>query len=172
VLYFRYLGSHKSAPVNIPFSLICLWILIAPNFLIAQEIYSNYHVEVIRLDDRVFLLKEHQDYTVNCLVITGDDGLLLMDTGFGELGEYLRDALKSLGKQVKVIINSHVHDNHMIINQLFDKDVLIMAIRIVRMPLHSSDLGCKPQTTIPPLILMEPRYFSFLTPEVIHSAIS
>lgn len=112
--------------MKLPFFLAFFLAMITPQRMLAQEIYSNDHVEVIRLENRTFLLQEHHDFSTNCLVITGESGLLLIDTGFGEVGEYLMDAIKSLGKEVKVIVNSHGHHDHMGGNQLFDKEVLVI----------------------------------------------
>ena len=71
-------------------------------WLHSQVIYSNDQVDVIKLEENIFLLKENYKFTANCLVIAGDKGLMMLDTGFEEIGEYLVDAVKSLGKEVKM----------------------------------------------------------------------
>jgi len=106
--------------------LVLLWSLLPPTDLPAQEIYSNEQVKVIRLSNQAYLLTQDYDYPANCLVIAGDEGLMLIDTGFGELGESLLDALQVLGKPVKVIVNSHAHGDHVGGNSLFGPDVLII----------------------------------------------
>lgn len=112
--------------MKISFFLISFLTMISPHWIIAQEIYSNDHVDVIRMDQQTFLLKETYNFSANCVVIAGDNGLMLLDSGFGEVGEYLLDALGVLGKKVKVIVNSHAHHDHMGGNHLFDKDVLVI----------------------------------------------
>ena len=92
----------------------------------SQVIYTNDYVEVIRIQDEVFLLKQNYEFTANCLAIVGEDGILLLDSGFGEIGEHLVDALKALGKEVKVIVNSHAHHDHMGANALFGKEVEVV----------------------------------------------
>jgi cyclase len=106
--------------------LVLLWVLLPLPDLCAQEIYSNEHVKVIRLSNQAYLLTQEQDYPSNCLVIAGEEGLMLIDTGFGEFGESLVDALEVLGKPVKVIVNSHAHGDHMGGNSLFGRDVLFI----------------------------------------------
>lgn len=107
-------------------SLAILLSLITVQWMSAQVIYSNEQVDVIRLDDNIFLLKENFKFSANCVVVAGDNGLLLLDSGFGEVGEYLVDALKALGKEVKVIVNSHGHSDHIGANPMFGKDVLVI----------------------------------------------
>lgn len=112
--------------LKISFLLASFLIIIIPEWIIAQEIYSNEHVELNRLDERTFLLKETYSFSANCLVLAGDNGLMLIDSGFGEVGEHLVDALGALGKQVSVIVNSHAHHDHIGANHLFPKDVLVI----------------------------------------------
>lgn len=107
-------------------SLLLFLCMITPHQIIAQKIYSNDHVDVIRLDEHTFLLQENYDFSANCVVIEGDKGLMLLDTGFGEMGEYLIDAIQSFDKEVMVIVNSHGHHDHIGGNRLFSKDVLII----------------------------------------------
>jgi glyoxylase-like metal-dependent hydrolase (beta-lactamase superfamily II) len=100
--------------------------LLTPQWSMAQEIYSNDHVEVIKLSEQAFLLRENFDFAANCVLIEGEKGLLLIDTGFEELGEYLIDAIHSFGKEVSVIVNSHGHNDHVGGNYLFSKNVLFI----------------------------------------------
>lgn len=112
--------------LKISFLLASLLTMIIPQWIIAQEIYSNEHVELRRLDEGTFLLKETYSFSANCLVLAGENGLMLLDSGFGEVSEHLMDALGALGKQVRVIVNSHAHHDHMGANHLFPKDVLVI----------------------------------------------
>jgi len=91
-----------------------------------QSVYHNEHVDVIPLHDKAFLLQVRSDFTANCLLIEGKEGLLIVDTGFEDTGEYFKDAISSFDKPVKAIVNSHAHHDHMGANQLFGKDVLLI----------------------------------------------
>ena len=72
------------------------------------------------------MLKVTSGFTANCLLIEGESGLLLVDSGFGESGEELKQAIDLFGKEVKVIVNSHGHHDHLGGNQKFGKEVLII----------------------------------------------
>ena len=58
---------------------------------------------------------------VNCAVLEGSDGLIVIDTGPSRrYGEALRDALANLsGKPIAAIINTHHHPDHFFGNQVF-----------------------------------------------------
>jgi len=88
-----------------------------------QMLYNNDNVEVHILDENLFLLKETFRFTANILAISGEDGLLIMDTGFGEVSDDLKDAVNFLGKDVKVIINSHLHGDHKGGNKSFGEGI-------------------------------------------------
>jgi len=92
----------------------------------AQMIYSNENVEVHKLDKKLFLLKENTRFTANILALTSEDGILLMDTGFGDVSDDLADAVNFLGKKVRVIINSHHHGDHTGANAAFGNRVKII----------------------------------------------
>jgi glyoxylase-like metal-dependent hydrolase (beta-lactamase superfamily II) len=91
----------------------------------SQIIYSNEQVDVIKLEENVFLLKENYKFTANCLAIAGDNELLLLDTGFGEVAPELADAILFLQKEVTVIVNSHGHPDHVGANGIFGNNVTI-----------------------------------------------
>jgi len=92
----------------------------------SQLQYSNDQVEVIRLDETVYLLKENYSFTANSLAISGEKELLLIDTGFREIARDYFDAVSYLGMEVAFIINSHGHSDHVGANTLFGKDVRIV----------------------------------------------
>ena len=92
----------------------------------SQLMYSNEIVEVHKLDNNLFLLKENTRFTANILALTGEEGVLLMDTGFGDVSDELVDAVNFLGGNVRVIINSHNHGDHTGGNAAFGKGVQII----------------------------------------------
>jgi glyoxylase-like metal-dependent hydrolase (beta-lactamase superfamily II) len=94
--------------------------------VLSQIVYSNNHVELTKLDNNVFLLKEKYRFTANILAITGDESILLLDTGFREIADDLVDAVKYLGKNVEIIINSHGHGDHVGANTSFGSNAIVM----------------------------------------------
>ena len=108
------------------FALICLIYGFISAFSFGQQIYTNRNVELYKLDEDFFLLKENTRWTANILAISGTEGILLMDTGFAEASGDLADAVNFLGKDVTVIINSHFHFDHTGGNEAFGKGVRII----------------------------------------------
>jgi glyoxylase-like metal-dependent hydrolase (beta-lactamase superfamily II) len=106
--------------------LLFILVLLSPQGLPGQSLYSNEHVDVVELHDNAYLLQVKSDFTANCLLIEGENGLLIVDTGFEDTKEYFKDAIDSFGKPVKAIVNSHAHHDHLGANQLFGEDVLII----------------------------------------------
>jgi len=91
----------------------------------SQIIYSNDQVDVIKLEENIFLLKQNYKFTANCLAIAGENELLILDTGFGEIAPELADAIIFLKKEVTVIVNSHGHGDHVGANEIFGNSVTI-----------------------------------------------
>lgn len=91
----------------------------------SQVVYSNENVEVTKITENVFKLRETINFTANIIALTGSDSVLLMDTGFKQAGSDLSDAIRYLNKgTVKYIINSHGHGDHVGANELFSKDAV------------------------------------------------
>ncbi|UCC43835.1 MAG: MBL fold metallo-hydrolase [Candidatus Zixiibacteriota bacterium] len=66
-------------------------------------------------------------YSTNLVASVGEDGILLVDAGFGETGQALRDTLAALGDgQLKLIISTHYHGDHTFGNQFLKNQATIM----------------------------------------------
>lgn len=63
----------------------------------------------------------------NLIASVGEDGILLIDAGFGATGEKLRDTLKALGNgDLRLAVNTHGHGDHAFGNRfLADHSVII-----------------------------------------------
>lgn len=75
------------------------------------------------------------DYSLrpNLLVFQGDDGLLIVDTGFKRTGKKLQETLTHMGKgKLKYLVNTHLHGDHNEANVFFtgekvaDSDVIVI----------------------------------------------
>lgn len=85
--------------------------------------------EIKKINDRVYALlgpigfpsKENQGYMVNSAVLIGDDGVVLVDTGFSdEIGRHLKKTIAGItDKPVTHIINTHHHGDHVLGNTAF-----------------------------------------------------
>ncbi|MGD8570338.1 MAG: MBL fold metallo-hydrolase [Gammaproteobacteria bacterium] len=84
---------------------------------------------VQKLNDQVYALlgpigfpgKDNHGYMVNSAVIIGDQGVILIDTGFtNKIGRHLKSAIADItDKPVTHIINTHHHGDHTLGNSAF-----------------------------------------------------
>lgn len=87
-------------------------------------------VKVTKLTGNVFML---QGRGGNIGVLTGPEGILIVDDDYKEMGEKVRDALKGLGSpNPRFIMNTHWHGDHTQNNIFFGKDAVILAHENVR----------------------------------------
>lgn len=93
--------------------------------------------EVVKVNERVYALlgpmemptAENRGYMVNSAVIIGDEGVILVDTGFtDEIGTRLREEIARLTpKPVTHIINTHHHGDHTLGNIAFPEAEVMSA---------------------------------------------
>ncbi|WP_455206748.1 MBL fold metallo-hydrolase [Kaarinaea lacus] len=93
--------------------------------------------KIVKLNEQVYALlgpigipsKENRGYMVNSTVIIGDNGVILVDTGFtDEIGRHLRETIAGItDKPVTHIINSHHHGDHVLGNSEFAGAEIISA---------------------------------------------
>ena len=83
------------------------------NHTFAQQQGSREDVTIIKIKENFYRIECINDFGVNVLAFCGDDGLLLVDTGFEQTVKTLSEVLKtSFNKNIKYIINSHHHFDH------------------------------------------------------------
>lgn len=69
------------------------------------------------------LQARYEPYDVTVAVVHGADGLLVVDTrGSRRQGEQLREDVRTLGRPVRCIVNTHGHFDHCFGNQCFSGD--------------------------------------------------
>ena len=93
--------------------------------------------EIAKINDQVYALlgpigfpgKENRGYMVNSTAIIGDEGVILVDTGFtDEIGRHLKAAVAQItDKPVTYIINTHHHGDHTLGNSEFEGAQIISA---------------------------------------------
>ena len=84
--------------------------------------------EVVRLSDSVSSILFPKGNQTNLGVSTGDDGILLVDTGFSRRAEKeIRDAISRLGTgKIEYIINTHLHLDHVACNDLGGNTAIVI----------------------------------------------
>lgn len=96
----------------------------------AQTDFDKIQIETVKLSDTVYMLKGAGGNMTACV---GSDGVLLIDTEYGQLYEKIKDALHKLGgEKIRYVINTHWHGDHTNGNVNFAKDAPIIAHRNVR----------------------------------------
>src|SRR5882762_4897224 len=77
---------------------------------LAQENFDTVKIRPIKVDDHIYMLKGSGG---NIRVLTGKDGVLMIDDQFAPLSQKIKDAIKSLDPgEIRFLINTHVHGDH------------------------------------------------------------
>ncbi len=105
-----------------------LWLAIAVMYTVSTQAALP-APKVEKLSERVYVLlgpeglpdKTNQGYMVNSTVIIGEQGVILIDTGFNdEIGTHIKQTIAKLtAKPVTHIINTHHHGDHTLGNSAF-----------------------------------------------------
>ena len=104
--------------------------LAIPCLIFAQAVKQNNNIEITRLADKIWLLKENHHFTANITLLAGPEGILLVDTGFRDAAVDLKKTVEKLSdKKVKYIISTHPNGDHVGGNSVFGKDVLIIGLK-------------------------------------------
>jgi glyoxylase-like metal-dependent hydrolase (beta-lactamase superfamily II) len=75
-----------------------------------QQNFDNVQIEVVPVRSNVFMLVGAGS---NVTVMTGDEGVLVVDTQFGPMSDKILRAIKQLSdKPIRYVINTHVHPDH------------------------------------------------------------
>ncbi len=84
--------------------------------------------EVVRLSDSVSSILFPKGNQTNLVISAGDDGILLVDTGFSRRAEAkLRAVIFGLGNgKVKYILNTHLHQDHVANNSIGGESAAII----------------------------------------------
>jgi len=95
----------------------------------SQQDYSKAEIQTQQISDNIYILTlsnkisyggKQVDWFVNFCVFKGENGLLLVDNGFEETADKLKEAIKKIsGKEVKYVINTHYHPDHTGANKIF-----------------------------------------------------
>jgi glyoxylase-like metal-dependent hydrolase (beta-lactamase superfamily II) len=94
---------------------------------------SEAKLKVIKLTDKIYKLQCISGTFTNTIASVGEDGILLVDTGYPQTSGLLKEELKKLGDgNVRIVINTHEHEDHIAGNAEFADEALIISHRRVR----------------------------------------
>ncbi|NIN01080.1 MAG: MBL fold metallo-hydrolase [candidate division Zixibacteria bacterium] len=101
----------------------------APNTLAREE----RTIQVTQLTDNLYRLTATYPFETNMVVSSGEDGLLLVDSGSRYTMGELKKVLSTIGNgQVRMIISTHAHSEHTAGNKAFGKEVVKIGHERVR----------------------------------------
>ena len=136
----------------------CFFLLVNILHVSAQEKTSFPKFEVKNIADNTFMLVSilNENNSANLLVLTGPDGILLVDCGFSASAETLNNTIEELGVgEIKYVINTHYHLDHTGGNSFFGENALIFSHENVKRQLSSGEylLYDLPQHSLPSITL-------------------
>jgi glyoxylase-like metal-dependent hydrolase (beta-lactamase superfamily II) len=110
---------------------ILLLLLVVPFLVFSQQTETKTPITTTELAPGIYKLFVNNAVTV--VVWIGNDGILLIDTGYERTANDLLSEVKSLSSAaIKYIINTHIHGDHTGGNQLLGKGVDIIAHKNVK----------------------------------------
>jgi len=106
--------------------LVITSVLCIPSFLNAEN-SETIKETVVQLSDNIYRVSLDYSLRPNIGVSTGPDGVLLVDTGHREVAPKLLEALQKIDKgDIKYIINTHHHNDHVGGNGICGKNAIII----------------------------------------------
>lgn len=128
---------------------LLLLLLVGSLTVTAQENFDTVKIVPVRVAGNIYMLKGSGG---NIGVLTGKDGVLMIDDQFAPLSTKIRDAIKSLDPgDIRFLINTHLHGDHSGGNENFKKlGVAIVAHNTVRDRMSKERYDKSDNKTIPP----------------------
>lgn len=128
--FLRKLEINKLPIMKNSFKILSFLLLISPSLFAFQNM-EDVEIEIIPINENVYMLKGAGG---NIGVLTGEDGIFMIDDQFPALSDKIKTKLKTLSDQpVKFLVNSHHHGDHTGGNLNFQEDgTLIFAHENVR----------------------------------------
>jgi cyclase len=115
----------------------------------AQQSFDTVKIRALKITDNVYMLKGSGG---NIGLLTGADGLLMIDDQFAPLSEKINAAIKAIDPgTIKYLVNTHLHGDHSGGNENFRKlGVTIVAQEMVRDRMSKEQFNARSNRTVPP----------------------
>jgi cyclase len=132
---------------NLGYFFLAFVLITISTFSIAQD-FEKVQIETIKVADGIYMLIGAGG---NIGVSAGEDGILLIDTQFAELGEKIKSAISEIGGgPIRVVLNTNWHYDHTYGNEPLGKSgALIIAHENTRMCMMSVQYFSDFEMTIP-----------------------
>lgn len=120
--------------------------------------FSKVEVKTIRIADNFHVL-DFDGQGAAIAVLTGPDGVLMVDAQFAPLGLKIEVAIKQLGAQpIRYVVNTHVHGDHTGGNEYFSRQgATVIAHEQVRARLMRSRVTASGQPGVPAVAASLPK---------------
>lgn len=114
----------------------------------AQQSFDTVQIRPLKITDKVYMLKGAGG---NIGLLTGADGLLMIDDQFAPLSDKIAAAIKSIDPtQIRFLLNTHIHGDHTGGNENFKKlGVTIVAHDVVRQRMSQESVDPRTQQKVP-----------------------
>ncbi len=100
---------------------------------VASFAQTGSNITITPVAEHIFKISVIGSYEVNLVASVGEDGILLVDTGFRSTAEELKQALETISDSpVKYIINTHHHTDHIGGNAVLGTDATIISYCAIR----------------------------------------
>lgn len=115
----------------------------------AQTSFDTVKIRPQRITDNIYMLKGSGG---NIGLLTGADGLLMIDDQFAPLSEKINAAIKAIDPgTIRFLVNTHLHGDHSGGNENFKKmGVTIVAHDMVRDRMSKEQFNARANRTFPP----------------------
>jgi len=132
---------------NLGYFFLAFVLITISTFSIAQD-FEKVQIETIKVTDGIYMLIGAGG---NIGVSAGEDGILLIDTQFAELGEKIKSAISEIGGgPIRIVLNTNWHYDHTYGNEPLGKSrALIIAHENTRMRMMSEQYYSDFDMTIP-----------------------
>lgn len=112
------------------FALAVVALSLSAPLAVAQQ---DERIEIVKMTDRIYRITATSGYQVNLVASVGQDGILLVDTGFKDTAEELHKKLAGFNVgDVRLVINTHAHRDHNGGNWAFGKDAIVISHELMR----------------------------------------
>src|SRR5688572_14371787 len=91
--------------------LLCTTLFVSLSLYGQQQNLDTVKIRTVRVTSNIYMLKS--SVAGNVGVLTGPEGILVIDDQFAPLSQKLMDAIKSVDAgQIRFVINTHIHGDH------------------------------------------------------------
>ncbi len=146
-IYLSLMSSSNDLTMKRHLLIPCLVLIAAASY--GQQNFDTVKIRPLKVAERIYMLTGSGG---NIGVLTGKDGILMIDDQFAPLAEKIKDAITSLDPTgIRFLINTHIHGDHSGSNENFKRmGVTVFAHDLVRERMKNEQVNKALNRTTPP----------------------